>query len=58
MEISFSKSFKKVFNKKIKGTDSEPVFWKKVELFIADPIICNLGPTNYLANLKACGVFQ
>ncbi len=37
MEISFSNSFKKAFNKKIKGTNTDGVFWKKVELFIEDP---------------------
>lgn len=37
MEVSFSKSFKKEFRKKIKSTSSEKEFWTKLEIFIADP---------------------
>ncbi len=36
MEVSFSSSFKKAFNKKVKGSVSEPAFWKKLDLFIED----------------------
>ncbi len=37
MEVSFSDSFKKVFNKRIKSTEIEKEFWKRLELFINDP---------------------
>jgi len=36
MEVSFSDSFRKVFNKRIKSKEIEKSFWACVELFIAD----------------------
>ncbi len=37
MEISFSKSFKKSFLKRVKGRSSETIFWDKVASFAIDP---------------------
>jgi len=38
MEVSFSSSFKRTFQKRIKGnTDLEEKFWQKLEQFTVNP---------------------
>jgi mRNA-degrading endonuclease YafQ of YafQ-DinJ toxin-antitoxin module len=37
MEVSFSNSFKKAFNKNIQSIDNDADFWTRLEWFIADP---------------------
>lgn len=38
VQVAFSSSFKKAFDKRIKGhPEKESKFWKKVDLFIRDP---------------------
>jgi mRNA-degrading endonuclease YafQ of YafQ-DinJ toxin-antitoxin module len=37
MEVSFSRSFKKAFKKRIEATDLETLFWERLELFIENP---------------------
>lgn len=37
MDVSFSKSFKKAFEKRIRTTEMKVEFWIRVELFIKDP---------------------
>jgi addiction module RelE/StbE family toxin len=52
MEVSFSNSFKKSFRKKIKGSPVEDIFWKKTELFIADPYHLQLKTHKLSGKLK------
>ena len=42
MEVSFSDSFKKVFQKRIKSTEIENEFWNRLEIFINDPFEAKL----------------
>lgn len=37
MEVAFSNSFKKAFNKRVKGSVSEIEFWERLEIFTTDP---------------------
>jgi mRNA-degrading endonuclease YafQ of YafQ-DinJ toxin-antitoxin module len=52
MEVSFSDSFKKVFNKRIKSTDIETEFWRRLDLFILDPFEAKLKTHKLSGKLK------
>jgi len=52
MEVSFSDSFKKVFNKRIKATKLEKEFWTVVKLFILDPFDSRLKTHKLSGKLK------
>jgi len=52
MEVSFSDSFKKVFNKRIKATELEKEFWTVVEIFILDPFDSRLKTHKLSGKLK------
>jgi len=52
MEVSFSDSFKKAFHKRIKASDIEQEFWKKLELFINDPFDPKLKTHKLSGKLK------
>lgn len=52
MEISFSSSFKRAFRKRIKGTASEEIFWKTVEIFIDNPFHQQLKTHKLSGKLK------
>jgi mRNA-degrading endonuclease YafQ of YafQ-DinJ toxin-antitoxin module len=52
VEISFSSSFKKAFRKSVKGSSSEDIFWKTVEVFVANPFQPQLKTHKLSGNLK------
>ena len=52
MEVSFSDSFKKAFRKRIKATDTEPLFWDRLEIFINDPFESKLKTHRLSGKLK------
>ena len=52
MEISFSSSFQKSFRKRIKGSTSEEVFWKTIEIFIVDLFHPQLKNTQVIRQIK------
>jgi len=52
MEVSFSDSFKKVFQKRIKSTEIEEEFWIRLELFINDPFDAKLKTHKLSGKLK------
>lgn len=52
MEVSFSDSFKKVFNKRIKSTEIEPEFWLRLGLFVIDPFDAKLKTHKLSGKLK------
>ena len=52
MEVSFSDSFRRVFNKRIKSKEIEKEFWVCVELFIADPFDPRLKTHKLSGQLK------
>jgi addiction module RelE/StbE family toxin len=52
MEISFSKSFKRSFKKKIEATLLEPDFWFKLDLFVSDPFEQSLRTHKLSGKLK------
>lgn len=52
MEISFSQSFKKAFNKRIKGTGVEDDFWNQLEFFSIDPYTPRLKTHKLSGKLK------
>jgi len=52
MEVSFSDSFKKVFQKRIKSTPFEHEFWIRLELFIHDPFDAKLKTHKLSGKLK------
>jgi addiction module RelE/StbE family toxin len=52
MEVSFSDSFKKAFKKRIKATDTESLFWQKLDLFISDPFESKLKTHRLSGKLK------
>jgi mRNA-degrading endonuclease YafQ of YafQ-DinJ toxin-antitoxin module len=52
MEVSFSDSFKKVFNKRIKSTEIEKEFWISLEFFIIDPFDPRLKTHKLSGKLK------
>lgn len=52
MEVSFSSSFKKGFNKWIISSEIEKEFWIKLELFIYDPFDAGLETHKLSGKLK------
>jgi mRNA-degrading endonuclease YafQ of YafQ-DinJ toxin-antitoxin module len=52
VEISFSTSFKKVYRKRIKSTETEAEFWVRIGLFIADPFDTKLKTHKLSGKLK------
>lgn len=52
MEVSFSHSFKKTFEKKIKNTSSEVEFWDRLEIFNNDPFNRKLKTHKLSGKLK------
>jgi len=52
MEVSFSNSFKKVFEKRIKSAETKTEFWVRVELFVGDPFDPNLRTHKLSGKLK------
>lgn len=58
MEVSFSETFKKTFKKRIKGTDAEIAFWKKLEIFIAQPFEPKLKTHKLSGKLKGLWSFS
>ena len=59
MEISFSSSFKKTFEKKVKGNkDLEEKFWTKVSIFIANPFDSKLRTHKLSGKLKELWSFS
>jgi mRNA-degrading endonuclease YafQ of YafQ-DinJ toxin-antitoxin module len=52
MEVSFSDSFNKVFQKRIKSTEIENEFWIRLELFINDPFEAKLKTHKLSGRLK------
>ncbi len=58
MEVAFSDSFKKVFQKKIKSTQIENEFWERLKTFIVDPFDSRLKTHKLSGKLVGCGVSQ
>ncbi len=56
MDVAFSDSFKKAFQKRIKSTSSEVTFWYKLDLFIGDPFHPSLKTHKLSGKLK--GLFS
>lgn len=52
MEVAFSDSFKKSFQKRIKSTEFENEFWKRLELFIQNPFDNKLKTHKLSGKLK------
>lgn len=52
MEVSFSKSFKKAFEKRVKSFETKTEFWVRVELFISDPFDPKLKTHKLSGKLK------
>jgi mRNA-degrading endonuclease YafQ of YafQ-DinJ toxin-antitoxin module len=52
MDVSFSEPFKKVFLKRIKGTEVESEFWTRLELFIENPFESQLKTHKLSGKLK------
>ena len=52
MEVSFSKSFRKSFEKRIKSTETRTEFWVRLELFIQDPFDPKLKTHKLSGKLK------
>jgi len=52
MEVSFSDSLKKVFQKRIKSTEIENEFWNRLEIFINDPFEAKLKTHKLSGKLK------
>ena len=52
MEVSFSDSFKKAFQKRIKSTEIENEFWNRLEIFINDPFEAKLKTHKLSGKLK------
>ncbi len=57
MEVSFSKSFKREFKKRIKSTVLETEFWIRLEMFIADPFDSRLKTHKLSGKLKGLWSF-
>jgi addiction module RelE/StbE family toxin len=57
MEVSFSDSFKKVFKRRIKSSETENEFWIKLELFISDPFDSRLKTHKLSGKLKGLWSF-
>jgi mRNA-degrading endonuclease YafQ of YafQ-DinJ toxin-antitoxin module len=52
MEVAFSNSFKKAFEKSIKSTDIEAYFWINLEVFVNDPFDIRLRTHKLSGRLK------
>ena len=52
MEVAFSSSFRKAFNKRLKNTESEWEFWERLELFVVDPFDAKLKTHKLSGKLK------
>ena len=52
MEVSFSDSFKKVFNKRVRKTEKENDFWIRLEWFVNDPFDLKLKTHKLSGKLK------
>ena len=52
MEVSFSNSFKKAFEKRIKSVETKTEFWVRVDLFIKDPFDPKLKTHKLSGKLK------
>jgi mRNA-degrading endonuclease YafQ of YafQ-DinJ toxin-antitoxin module len=52
VEISFSESFKRVFKKRIKSTETEAEFWACIGLFVIDPFDTKLKTHKLSGKLK------
>ncbi|MBN8838018.1 MAG: type II toxin-antitoxin system YafQ family toxin [Sphingobacteriia bacterium] len=58
MEVAFSQSFKKAFTKRVKGRIPEKEFWKRLELFIANPFEPQLKTHKLSGKLKGLSSFS
>jgi mRNA-degrading endonuclease YafQ of YafQ-DinJ toxin-antitoxin module len=59
MEISFSNSFKKTFEKKVKGNkDLEEKFWTKISIFLINPFDSKLRTHKLSGKLKELWSFS
>ena len=58
MEVSFSDSFKKVFNKRVKSSEMESAFWIRLELFVNDPFDTSLKTHKLSGKLKDLWIFS
>jgi mRNA-degrading endonuclease YafQ of YafQ-DinJ toxin-antitoxin module len=58
MEVSFSDSFRKVFNRRVKSTELEPEFWIRFELFVIDPFDPRLKTHKLSGKLKELWSFS
>lgn len=52
MDVSFSSSFKKAFEKRVKSTETKTEFWIRVELFVNDPFDPRLRTHKLSGKLK------
>ncbi len=52
MEVSFSNSFKKAFEKRVKSTETETEFWIRMDLFMNDPFDPRLRTHKLSGKLK------
>lgn len=52
MEVSFSSTFKKSFEKRIKSTEFEDKFWSNLEIFIENPFKNSLKTHKLSGKLK------
>lgn len=52
MEVSFSNSFRKAFEKRIKSVETRTEFWGRMELFIRDPFDPKLKTHKLSGKLK------
>ena len=52
MEISFTDSFKKAFNKRVNSPELESEFWKRLEIFIENPFDSRLRTHKLSGKLK------
>lgn len=52
MEVSFSNSFKKAFEKRVKSAETEREFWIRVDLFMNDPFDPKLRTHKLSGKLK------
>jgi mRNA-degrading endonuclease YafQ of YafQ-DinJ toxin-antitoxin module len=58
MEVSFSDYFKKAFRKRINTTDTEQLFWDKLEVFVSDPFESKLKTHRLSGKLKELWSFS
>lgn len=58
MEVSFSESFKKAYRKRIKSTEIESEFWRRLDMFIIDPFDSKLKTHKLSGKLKGLWSFS